>query len=324
MPDGLKGLLAMAGAATIWGLSGIYYKALDNVPSLEVLCHRILWSAVLFGAILLLQSRMREVRLSLSSLQTQAIVVTAALAIAANWFLFIFSIHTDRALEASLGYYIFPLVAVTLGYIFFKERFSAPQAAAIALAGAAVLVLTVGLGAPPWIALILAGTFGCYGLLKKRVRMGPVSSVFCETAVFVPLVLPWLLWLHAEAWWDQTAVDGAWFGRDLSTTLLLVASGPLTAIPLLLMSYAAQRVSYASMGLVQYLNPTLQFTVAVALFGEPFTRWHAIAFPMIWIALAIYGVSSLRQFSSARRESIRSGTVAAGISTSRNSRSANP
>jgi chloramphenicol-sensitive protein RarD len=311
MTDGAKGLAAMAVAAATWGLSGLYYKALSHVPPLEVLSHRILWSAVFYGALLLVAGRAGGVAQVFSRRSLLIPVTIAAVTIAANWFLFIFSIQAGHALEASLGYYCFPLVAVALGYLAFGERFSRWQAAAIGLAALAVVVLTVGLGKPPWIALVLAGTFGCYGLVKKRLEVDPMVSVFAETAIFLAPVLVFLGWIHFDA--GEAGLAWRANGLDRATLLLLIGAGPLTATPLFLMSYAAQRVSYASIGLVQYLNPTLQFTVAVAVFGEPFTRWHAIAFPVIWAALAIYATASLAQQRSARSRSSSVGTSGTAV-----------
>ncbi|MCB1351133.1 MAG: EamA family transporter RarD [Rhodobacteraceae bacterium] len=325
MTDAFKGLLAMTAAAAAWGLSGMYYKLLAEVPALEVLSHRILWSAVFFGALILVRGRGAEVIEVLGHRRTLRLLVWAALSIGANWFLFIYSIQGGLALEASLGYYIFPLVAVTLGALTFGERFSRGQAAALALVAAAVLVLTIGLHAPPWIALILAGTFATYGLLKKRTRTGPVISVFAETAVLLPAALVWLAGATFAGWTGPgTAAQAGWFGHDWKVSLLLMGSGVITALPLNLMSYAAQRVKYSTLGLVQYLNPTLQFAVAVAVFGEPFTRWHAIAFPMIWTALLLYAAESLRQERASRRLAISEATLSTGVRNARNSGSAKP
>jgi chloramphenicol-sensitive protein RarD len=296
-----KGVLAMVGACTVWGLSGLYYKLLAHVPTLEVLCHRTLWSMVFFGAVLLVQRRAAEVRAVLGQRRVMAVLAASALMVSTNWFGFIFAIQAGRALEASLGYYVFPLVAVALGYVVFGERFSRLQAAAIGLAALAVAVLTAGLGAAPWIALLLAGTFGLYGLIKKQVALGPVISVFLETLWLGPLVALWLIGLHAGLWADPSGRPGAVFGQDLGTGALLMLSGPLTGGPLILFSYAARRVSYASLGLVQYLNPTLQFAVAVAVFGEVFTLWHGIAFPLIWAALALYSAETWRRARAAER-----------------------
>jgi chloramphenicol-sensitive protein RarD len=199
---------------------------------------------------------------------------------------------------------------VALGYLILGERFSRLQAAAIGLAAAAVLALTLGLGAPPWIALLLGTTFGAYGLLKNRLGLGPVVSVFCETALIAPVALIWLGGLHQGVFADPSGRAGAFFGSDARTTLLLALSGPLmTGGPLILFSYAARRIRLATLGLVQYLNPTLQFGVAVAVFGEPFTAWHAVAFPMIWAGLALYSAESWRQDRAARGRAMEAGTI---------------
>ena len=198
--------------------------------------------------------------------------------IALNWLLFIASVQQGRALEASLGYYIFPLLAVALGFLFLGERFTRLQRSRSALAALAVVVLTLGQGAAPWTALAIAATFAAYGLIKTRVRVGPVVSVFVETLLLAPLALVWLWGMHSGAWTDLGGRSGGAFGRDWATSAMLALSGPLTGGPLMLFAYAARRIPYATLGLVQYLNPTLQFAVAVALFGEPFTAWHAVAF----------------------------------------------
>lgn len=308
MTDATKGVLAMAGAAVIWGLSGIYYKALSHVPPLEVLSHRTLWSVVFFAIVLSFQGRWGAVRGALGQRSTWVVLSVTAVMISVNWLAYIWSVQTGRALQASLGYYIFPLVAVALGYLVLGERFSRAQSLAIGLALAAVLVLTLGPGTPPWIALLLASTFGTYGLLKKRVALGPVISVFIEVLLLSPLALVWLYGAQAHLWSDIGGRTGGEFGADWQTSAMLALSGPLTGGPLMLFSYAARRIGYASLGLVQYLNPTLQFIVAVTLFGEPFTRWDGIAFPLIWAGLALYSWEAWRTRAS-RSAPIASGTV---------------
>lgn len=309
MSEGLKGVAAMAAAATVWGLSGIFYKALSSVPPLEVLCHRTIWSVVFFGIVLGLQGRGAEIRAALGQRRTWATLGVAALLISINWLGFIYAVQSGSALEASLGYYIFPLVAVGLGYAVLGERFSNVQVAAIALAATAVLILAWGLGHLPWLALLLAGTFGTYGLVKKRLPLGPTLSVFVETLILLPLALGFLAGMHAGLWTDLGGRSAGLFGGDARTALLLMLAGPLTAGPLMLFSYAARRISYASLGLVQYLNPTLQLGVAVLLFGETFTRWDALAFPMIWTGLALYSWEVWRQDRVSRSAAISSGTV---------------
>jgi chloramphenicol-sensitive protein RarD len=207
-------------------------------------------------------------------------------------------VQTGRALEASLGYYVFPLCAVALGYLVLGERFGAVQRLAIVMAALAVIVLTIGLGAAPWVALVLAVTFSLYGLIKARVPEGPVLTVLVETLILAPAAVVWLWGMHTAGWHDIDGRSGGIFGRDLGTSLLLVCAGLMTGLPLMLFSYAARRIPYGTLGLVQYLNPTLQFAVAVAVFGEAFTRWHGVAFPLIWAALGLYSWEALRRGSA--------------------------
>jgi chloramphenicol-sensitive protein RarD len=279
------------------------------VPPIEMLCHRTIWSAVFFGLVLAVQRRGGEVRTLLAHPSRWRLLVVAALVVALNWGVFIHAIQAGRALEAGLGYYIFPLVAVALGFLVRGERFTALQGVAIGMASAAVLLLGIGLGAAPWTALILAGSFASYGLIKAGLAIRPALSVFVETLLLSPLALFWLWGVHAWGWRDFGAAPGGAFGSDLTTSLLLVASGPvLTGGPLMLFSSAARRLRYATVGLIQYLNPTLQVLVAVAVFGEPFTRWHAIAFPLIWTGLALYSWEGWRA-RPVKRPSAGAGTA---------------
>ena len=307
MGEAAKGVAAMVAACTVWGLSPLYYALLKHVPPLEVLAHRTLWSVVVFGLVLAVQGRLGLVRVLLKG-RGFAVVLFAALMISGNWFLFIFSVQSGRVTEASLGYYLFPLVAVALGRIALGERLGAARGMAVALAALAVAGLTWGLGVAPWIALLIALSFGLYGLVKKRLPAGPVVSVTAEVAVLAPLAALWLLALHVGLA-SEGGRPGAWFGVDAATSALLAFSGVLTAGPLILFSYASRRVTMATLGLTQYLNPTLQFLCAVAVFGEPFGPWHAAAFGLIWLALALYSGASWRQEKVSR-------STASSVSTS--------
>jgi len=289
------GILAILTASLIWGLSGLFYKALAHVPPLEVLSHRTLWSMVLFGIVLAFRGRLRAVGSALKSPRTVAALALAATMISLNWGGFISSIQFGYALEASLGYYFFPLMVVLLGFAFAGERFSRGQGWALGFMGLAVVVLTVGLGAPPWIALFLASTFSIYTIIKKKVSAGPMVSVFIEVLLLAPLAAIWLYGAHQFGWATVPRPAG-WFGNNWQDTILLILTGPMTAGPLMLFSYAAQRVRLSTVGLIQYLNPTLQFLVATLIFTEPFTKWHGMALPLIWAALALY------YFETSRRE----------------------
>lgn len=301
MTDSTKGVLAMIVACSIWGVSGLYYAQLRHVPPLEILCYRSLWSLAFFALILGVQGRLSEVRVALSSPRQALLILVASVMIAANWFGFIFAISNGQGLEASLGYYIFPLVAVIIGRLVFAERLRVAQWFAVALAAFGVSVLTYGLGVAPWIALWLAGTFGIYGMLKKQLPLGPVVSVTSEVLLLAPLAIAWI----------ALKGTGAGGGNAVGTHVLLALSGPLTAGPLVLFSFAARRVRMSTVGLVQYLNPTLQFASAALVLGEVVTQWHAMSFPIIWLGLIVYTVSLWRQDRAAARASskvVMSGT----------------
>ncbi len=295
-----RGILAILAASIIWGLSSLFYKALAHVPPLEVRAHRTLWSLVFFGIVLTLRGRLGAVWTALRNWRVVAGLALAALMISLNWGGFITSIQFGYAREASLGYYFFPLMVVGLGALFFGERFSRVQGIALALMGLAVLVLTFGLGAPPWIALFLASTFGVYAILKKRIDAGPMVSVFIEVLLLTPIAAIWLYGVHSYGWATVPRPAG-WFGDNWHDTVLLVLTGPMTATPLILFSYAAQRAKLSTVGLIQYLNPTIQFSVAALIFAEPVTQWHGFALPLIWAALALYSYESWRREASPPR-----------------------
>ncbi|MFT5066907.1 MAG: chloramphenicol-sensitive protein RarD [Yoonia sp.] len=285
MRDDQKGVLAIITACIVWGLSPLYFAQVTHVPPLEVLSYRCLWSLAFFVLILAVQGRLSEVSTAIANPRQMLIILAAAVLIAINWFGFIYAISTGQGIEASLGYYIFPLVAVVIGMGVFGEVLRRAQWIAVGLATIGVAVLTIGLGVAPWIAFVLAGTFGAYGMIKKQLNLGPVVSVTAEVLLIAPFAALWIAFRGTGAGGDN----------DLATHAILALSGPLTASPLIMFSFAARRVRMATVGLVQYLNPTLQFGCAALIMGEAVTRWHAIAFPIIWTALIVYSVSLWRQ-----------------------------
>jgi chloramphenicol-sensitive protein RarD len=284
MTDPVKGVIAMALACTVWGLSPLFYALLAHVPPMEVLAHRTLWSLLIFAVVLAVQRRLSALPRALDTPRKFGLVALSAAMISVNWFLFIYAVGIGRTLEASLGYYIYPLVAVAIGAVVLGETLGRLQSVAVAIAVVAVVVLTIGLGTPPWISLTLATSFGIYGLLKRWVQAGPVVSVTSEVLLFLPLATGYLIWAASSG------------GLTISTRdlVLFVASGPMTAVPLMLFSYAAKRVRMATVGLIQYVNPSLQFAVAVLILNEVVTLWHMIAFPLIWVALTVYSVATLK------------------------------
>tara|TARA_B110000003_G_scaffold135216_1_gene137123 strand:+ start:1403 stop:2284 length:882 start_codon:yes stop_codon:yes gene_type:complete len=291
MTEVQKGVLAMVVACLIWGLSPLYYKLLVSVPPIELLSHRTIWSMVLFSLILLMQGRLRGSFKVLQDKKIAAILLIAALMIAFNWFVFIYSIQVNRATESSLGYFIFPLVSVVFGVVLFRENLSPTQISAVMLAAAAVIILTFGLGQVPWIALSVSVSFGIYGVIKKSLSIPAIVTVTLEVLLLSPIALM-ILYIH------HASDSGGQFGQSLSVSLLLILSGLMTATPLILFSYATRRVELATVGILQYINPSLQFLCATVLFLEPLSIWHAFAFPLIWIALALYSWAS---FQTAKR-----------------------
>lgn len=285
----------MVACCTIWGLSGLFFRVLEDVPVLEVLAHRTFWSAVVFLIVLRIQRRMQALRVALRP-KSALIIACAALFITGNWFTYVWAIHNHHALEASLGYYIFPLFSVVLGVVFLGEKLGWPQRLAVLLAALAVLYLGIGLGRAPFVPLTLGVTFGMYGLIKKGIKADPLVSVTAEVLLLAPLSLGYMLAL--ELGWAGTG--GGHFGRDPTETLFLVLSAGLTAVPLMLFSYAAQRLKLSTVGLMQYMNPTLQLMVALFIFAEPLTPWHKVTLPVIWIALALYSYGSFGQARLAR------------------------
>jgi chloramphenicol-sensitive protein RarD len=297
-----KGILAMIGACVIWGLSPLFFKALRHVPPVEILAHRTVWAFLFFCVVLRVQGRLGEMpRLLFTSLGRVAV---AAVMISANWFIYIWAIQVGHGIEASLGYYLFPLVAVLLGATVFREQLDRTQWLAVALAALAVVLLSLGLKVVPVVSLMLAGTFGFYGMIKKGLDAGPVVSVTAEVAILLPIALGWFAWRYGET---------VRFPYSPGTAAMLFLSGTAyTAIPLMLFTYAARRARLVTIGLVQYLNPTLQFLCATLVFAEPFTLWHAVAFGLIWAALALYSGHAMAVERAVRKRSIRyptSGTV---------------
>ncbi|OYU39282.1 MAG: protein RarD [Pseudorhodobacter sp. PARRP1] len=308
MTEARKGVLAVVLACLIWGGGPAYYRHLSQVAAPEMLAHRTLWTLLIFGGVLLAQRRLGAVAGLLQGAQ-RGRVLLATLLISANWFIFIWAVQSGHAVEASLGYYIFPLVAVLIGFAAFGERLALPQVLSVALASLGVGLLTYGLGVAPLIALSLAATFASYSALKRGVSAPPIVSVTAEVAVMAPVALCYLA--YAEL--GLAGPSAGWFGRDLSLSLWLPWTGLITGVPLMLFSYAARRVSMATLGLVQFLNPTLQFLTAVLVFLEPISRWHLLAFGLIWLALAIYSAASWRQDKALRRASVSAGTSATAV-----------
>lgn len=274
-----RGLAFALGAYLAWGFFPVYFKALRAVPPPEILAHRVVWSVVLLAVLVYAGGRGAAFRDALRPGKRGTLALTAVL-IATNWLIYIWAVNAGRILEASLGYFVNPLVNVLLGVVFLREVLTRRQALAVALAGVGVLSLVVRLGVIPWVPLALALTFGLYGLLRKRARIDAMGGLLAETAILAPVALAFLLWRASSG-------AGA-FGHAPGTTLLLVAAGPITAVPLVWFAVGVRHLRLATMGLIQYFTPTCQFLLAVALYREPFGSAHAVAFGFIWASLALY------------------------------------
>jgi len=283
------GVLYAASAFLIWGLSPFYWKALGKVPALEIILHRIVWSFIFLVPLVILQRRRKEFIDVVKNLRMLLILSSTAIFVSCNWLLYIWAVNNDHLLQASLGYYINPLVNVVLGMIFLRERLRPPQILAVLLATAGVLYLTIHHGEFPWIAITLALTFGFYGLIRKVI---PVSSLVGLTVETMLLSFPSLLYLI----YLDTKGIGSIFRVSLGMDLLLMGASLITAVPLLFFILGARRILLSTVGLLQYIAPSGMFLSAVFVFREPFSMVQVWTFVSIWTALAIYTTDSIRYY----------------------------
>ena len=288
-----SGLLLGLGAYLLWGVLPIYFKALDHLLPTEIVAHRIVWSLIFLGTLVLLWKRWPAIRAGFGSIRVMATLALTAALIAINWLVYVWAVLNDHLLEGSLGYYLNPLVNVLLGVVVLKERLTRAQTFAVALAGAGVAVLALGAGDALWISLTLAGSFALYGFFRKVAPVESLEGLSIETAFLAPIALAWILWLEGTGQGELMS--------DPLTTFLIVLAGTATAVPLLLFTAAAKRLRYSTLGFLQYIAPSIQFLIAVLLFGEPLTTAHAICFGAIWSALVIFAVDGLRTGRAAAR-----------------------
>lgn len=280
----LQGIGAAVAAYTLWGLLPVYWKALNGATATEILAHRMIWSLLFLLAVLAVRRQWQWVQVMRRQRRLRLTYLASATLLAANWGIYVWAVQMNRVVEASLGYFINPLVSIALGVLVLRERLRPAQWLAIAIAAAGVAWLTYSAGALPWIALALALSFGFYGLLRKQTPLGSFEALTVETLwMFVPAVL-WLGWL---------AGNNGGIHHDAGLWLLLLSTGVVTAAPLLFFGAATQRIPLTTIGILQYLAPTLQLLLGVVVYGEPFSTAQLIGFGAIWTALAIYTTDSL-------------------------------
>jgi chloramphenicol-sensitive protein RarD len=292
-------------AYALWGLFPLYFPLLEPAGDLEIVAHRVLWSLVFVGLLLTVVRRWSLVRAAATDRRTVLVLAVAAVLIAANWLIFVYGVNSGHVVETSLGYFINPLVSVLLGVVVFAERLRPLQWTAVGIAALAVVVLTVDYGRPPWIALSLAGTFGFYGVMKKLVRVEAAPGLFLETALVALPAAAVLAVLHADG-------EGTFGHVSTGHSLLLVLSGVATAIPLLLFAAATRRIPLSTVGLLQYLTPTMHLVIGVFVYHEPMPPVRLAGFVLVWAALVAFTVDSLRHARAASRRSVAE-AVPAGL-----------
>jgi len=268
---------------TIWGFFPIYWKALTGISSLQLICHRIVWSFLILAVMI---ARSQEFRAMWQAARSPRIVIiysVAGVAIASNWLLYVWAVGVNEIVQISLGYFINPLLSVVLGMIVFHERLRRLQWVSVALAAAGVLYLTVALDSVPWIALVLAASFGTYGLMKKLAPLGPVQGLTFETGIlFIPAA--------AFLIFEELAGRGAFMHAGPLRNVMMLGGGPVTLLPLLMFAAGVRRIPLSLTGMLQYINPTLQFSIGVMLYKEPFTRIQLVGFGLVWCALAMFAI----------------------------------
>jgi chloramphenicol-sensitive protein RarD len=281
-----KGVLAGIGACTLWGLFPIYWRLLEGDPAIEILAHRMVWSLVFVASILTLQKEWHWLGEVLRNRRTLVIYTLAAILLSFNWYTYIWAVNAGYVVEASLGYFINPLVNFLLGVIFLGEKLRGGQVAAVILAGLGVVYLTVINGSLPWISLVLAFTFAMYGLIKKTAPLESMHGFSLETLVLFLPAVAYLLYRDASG-------VGAFIHQGVLITLLLILAGPVTSIPLLLFGYAARRIPLSMLGFIQYITPTMQFLLGVLVYFEPFPKARLVGFCIIWLALLVYSLEGV-------------------------------
>lgn len=280
-----KGILSGIGAYLLWGLFPIYWKILHHIPAMQIIGHRIVWSFIFLIIIVISSNQLKNLKSAISSKKVLGMYMVASALLTVNWFVYVWGVNAGRIVETSLGYFINPLFSVLLGIIFFKEKLRLMQWIPVTLAAAGVIYLTVDYGRVPWIALSLAFTFGLYGLVKKIAPLDSLFGLTFETALAFPFALTYLIVVTSQG-------AGSFPNGNISVDLLLIATGIITSVPLLLFAYAARNIPLSTVGILQYIAPSLQFLIGVAVYREDFGKPDMIGFGLVWTALLIFSIES--------------------------------
>ncbi len=287
--ESVSGVMYAGSAFLIWSLGPIYWKALDSVPPLEIILHRVVWAFIFLLVLIFIGRRWDELFRALKDLRILLMLSASAVILALNWWLYIWAINNDFVLQGSLGYYINPLINVVFGVLFLRERLRPIQVLAVLLAGVGVVYLTISYRSFPWIALALASSFGLYGLIRKVAPVGPLVGLSIETMLLTTPAAAYLIYLGAKG-------SGSFLRGSVRIDLLLLGTSVLTAVPLTFFTAGARRINLSTLGLLQYIAPTGMFLLAVFYFHEPFSKVQVWTFIMIWTALAIYSTDSVIYF----------------------------
>jgi len=282
--DGLGAGLA---AYLLWGFLPLLFKLVESVGSVGVVAERTFWSLLFVGGILLVTRRMGEVRAALSDFKTVRAMAFSALLLATNWLIYVWAVETDQVLEASFGYFVNPMVNVAIGMVVLGERHNRVQGIAILIALVALVIQAIGLGRIPYIALSLALSFGFYGFVRKTAPVAATAGLFVETLLLAPLAIGFLVWSFVS--------NGPGLHADPMIAFLLVLTGPATAVPLLLFNYAVQRLRLTTIGMLQYIAPSIAFVLAIIVFGEHLNLTRVLSFALIWVSLAVFTLGSMQR-----------------------------
>mgnify|MGYP001328489672 CR=1 FL=1 len=297
MSENSKGIIFALGAYLIWGVLPIYWKQVEHISSYELIAHRVLWAFIFMIVFILVTNRMhlfyKDLKFIFRDKKKVIALFAASTVITTNWLLYIVAVNNGHILDASLGYYINPLISILIGFVILGERFSKSQWTAIIIVFLGVTYLAVGLGSAPWISLTLALSFSIYGLIKKVINMDAVFALAVETFVLAPFALIYILFLEGSG--------GGNFGIN-ADSLVMMGTGVITAVPLLLFSLGAQRIRLSLIGILQYFAPTIMLLLGVFMYGEAFTDIHTVAYILIWSGLAIYTFSRIQEM---RRQSAK-------------------